>query len=564
MGEAGKMAAGRRAHSLAFVGITISLLAAAPDSTSAQTDPACLAALADSASARLERGDIEGARSLYEQVLEAEPDHLEGLVGMGRVWLANRAGAERALEDLRKATAKHPTSPKAHYWRAMAHLRYVETDLGRDNAAFARKELETTLELDPSHGDARYQMARLLRKVYEDYTAAAEIFRQQVAANPGHLDARFELLKAEMDLGEWRRAIAAGEELLDRDPGYRGAYPYLAGAYWRNGQTEEAMGVFERYFGRIDERERDLYLDMGIILTPSEREEFASLDAEGRQAYWARYWRTRDPDPQTDVNERLLEHYIRIAYARIEFGKDVWPWDARGDFYVRYGEPGLRSGKGRLVAWEIVDSDAEFQARKSDLKRELGLSTMVSPSTPFHGAGFLPPAGIEKHRVVAIAESLRTIYFMEGRSPPPDQSFLEWVWDKASASAARREFRHAASATPERWVYEDMGLDVRFEDPVHNGAFVVADNESRALVERIESTIPTLSEEEEKIEVIDPMDSVVTFKGPEGKTRVEYAFALLPDEFGAFRSTTGTFATLDVEVALYTPQWKPVEEAVQP
>ena len=96
---------------------------------------------------------------------------------------------------------------------------------------------------------------------------------------------------------------------------------------------------------------------------------------------------------------------------------------------------------------------------------------------------------------------------------------------------------------------------------MNSGNFVVSGLRSRAVVEQMEERVPTLSEEEEKIDWIDPMDSVVTFKAPDGQTAVEYAFALLPDEFGAFRSVSGTYATIDVEVALYTEGWEEVARA---
>ncbi|MFC1500627.1 hypothetical protein ACFL6T_06405, partial [Candidatus Zixiibacteriota bacterium] len=67
--------------------------------------------------------------------------------------------------------------------------------------------------------------------------------------------------------------------------------------------------------------------------------------------------------------------------------------------------------------------------------------------------------------------------------------------------------------------------------------------------------------EEDRIEHIDPMDVVITFKGSEGQTAVEYAFALLPEEFGAFRSQTGAYTTLDIDVRLYTPEWEEVAAA---
>ncbi|HHL71798.1 MAG TPA: GWxTD domain-containing protein [Bacteroidetes bacterium] len=54
------------------------------------------------------------------------------------------------------------------------------------------------------------------------------------------------------------------------------------------------------------------------------------------------YWKLVDPTPSTERNERLLEHWERIAYARKKFRKasdSVYGTDARGLIYVRFGEP---------------------------------------------------------------------------------------------------------------------------------------------------------------------------------------------------------------------------------
>jgi len=90
-------------------------------------------------------------------------------------------------------------------------------------------------------------------------------------------------------------------------------------------------------------------------------------------------------------------------------------------------------------------------------------------------------------------------------------------------------------------------------------AVAAAASDDSAMEDRVASILRQMTLEE-KIDLIDPMDSVTTFRGPEGMTAVEYAFALLPDEFGSFRSVTGTYATLDVEVGLYTEAWEPVTE----
>ena len=516
------------------------------------------AAVVDSAAARLERGDLEGARQLYQQVLDEQGDHPGALIGMGRVYLADRTGAERALEFLRRATAADPTNIGAHYYRALAHLRLADTDLGRDNANFALRELETVLALDPSHADARYQLGRLLQDVLGEGEEAVEAFRTQVAANPSHLDARFELVKALMDVGEWVDAIGESEALLARDEDYLGVYPYLAAAHWKRGDGEGAMGVFERYFERIDAREMGLYLDLGLVLSSDEVRGLEQLPAEGLRAYWARYWRTRDPDPQTDVNERLLEHYIRIAYARIQFGQGRWPWDARGEFYVRYGEPTYRSARGQPVAWGLVEGDPDFLRKKREHQESIGMPSQLAQPSQFDAPAFDPPPGVPKWLVVTIADSIA----LENQFPPPGAERLSLIeiWEQASQMADRRSYGVSSAAAPERWVYLDRGIDLAFDDPTHRGNYLATGDRSRMVVEQMEKVMPTISEEEEKIDRIDPMDSVTTFRGPEGMTAVEYAFALLPDEFGSFRSVTGSYATLDVEVGLYTEAWEPVAE----
>ncbi|MDX1587291.1 MAG: GWxTD domain-containing protein, partial [Balneolaceae bacterium] len=60
------------------------------------------------------------------------------------------------------------------------------------------------------------------------------------------------------------------------------------------------------------------------------------------------FWNIRDPVRSTSINERLSEHWQRIAYARKTFNKNdhgLYGSDDRGTIYVQYGEPSYkRSG----------------------------------------------------------------------------------------------------------------------------------------------------------------------------------------------------------------------------
>ncbi len=489
----------------------------------ADQQPLPIAALCDSGYARLERGDVEGARALFVQALEREREYPRAVLGMGRVWLETENGVERALEYLRQATALSPTDPATHYWRALAHLKLAPGDLGRQNATAAREELELVLALDPSHSDAAFRLGYLLREVLFEPEEATALYRRQIAAFPDHREARLELLILLTERGEWYEAVEIGTALVERFPEAREAYPYLAGVYWKLEQYAEAMDVFELYFGLIEPQEMALYLDMSLILTPTEQREYDSLDEAGRRTFRAHYWGKRDPDPQTMVNERLLEHFIRVAWARLEFGQTEWPWDGRGRFYVRYGEPDIRAKRGQPYAFELVDDDYDFLMRKRDFYESMGISSDL-----YMGAGDEDIGAQGRMGFVAASQ--------EGQ--------------EGSSLLAGRD--------PERWIYLDEAIDIHFVDDIGAGAYFTSSPLDRQTEAQMEVRLPTMSEEEEKIEVIDPMDSVVTFKGEGGRTVVEYAFALLPDEFGAFRSVTGAYATLDVEVKLFSPAWEEI------
>ena len=79
------------------------------------------------------------------------------------------------------------------------------------------------------------------------------------------------------------------------------------------------------------------------IITEQEREVFLTLETlEERDRFIEQFWRRRDPNPATPVNEFRQEHYRRYEYANTYLGRDTfrdgWQTD-RGRFYILLGEP---------------------------------------------------------------------------------------------------------------------------------------------------------------------------------------------------------------------------------
>ncbi|MFC1529218.1 tetratricopeptide repeat protein [Gemmatimonadota bacterium] len=478
-----------------------------PETASAQQRTGQAMALSDSGFVLLEQEDYQNAREVFDQALRLDRNLPSALLGIGKAWLELPQGGSRALGYLTRATVISPESMEAHYYRALAHVRLSETDfLGRSNSRQAIKSLEKVIAINPSHPDAYFLIGCIERDSFEDYGSAIEAFTKQVATRSDHVEAWQALLMAEIDIGNWDTAVSLAESTLTRNPGIVMAYPLLAAAHYKADRLEESMAVFERFFARLSEKERGVYFDLQCILTPAEQRDYAGLTDAGRSGYWTHYWRTKDPEPKTPVNERLLEHFIRVAYARIEFSDADWPWDGRGECMIRYGEAPVRLGPGHPLPTEPID-EWEFYLKQCELADRMGWQR--------------PVFNLDAYNFTLITEG-----------------FDPWV---------------DGSGTPERWIYTNRGLDVKFQNPVMSGNYL-----SSPQVESMIHLLPVMSEETEKIQTFDPQESAVTFKGPDGQTTLNYAIGIIPDDLGGFRSLTGEYAYIDAQMELYTEEWQAV------
>ena len=81
--------------------------------------------------------------------------------------------------------------------------------------------------------------------------------------------------------------------------------------------------------------------DVVYIITSDEKRAFKKLATdEEREQYIEAFWRRRDPNPDTEVNEYLEEHFERIAYANQHFASGIPGWKTdRGRIYIMYGPP---------------------------------------------------------------------------------------------------------------------------------------------------------------------------------------------------------------------------------
>ncbi len=98
---------------------------------------------------------------------------------------------------------------------------------------------------------------------------------------------------------------------------------------------------------RVDRLPEDhkswLERDVVYLITDRERDVFLTLESvDERNRFIEAFWRRRDPNSATPVNEYQEEHYRRMEYANTYLGRDTfregWQTD-RGRFYIILGEP---------------------------------------------------------------------------------------------------------------------------------------------------------------------------------------------------------------------------------
>ncbi len=148
----------------------------------------------------------------------------------------------------------------------------------------------------------------------------------------------------------WQQGYTAllSEERIDSRIGF--AYIELV---TQEKMIERYFTAHKMYFWALEgadrpENEKEIRAEMERLLPLVEQDEqkewrrISKTDIVQLARRIKTFWQESDPTPSTERNDRLLEHWERIAYARKTFRKardTIYGTDARGLIYVRLGEP---------------------------------------------------------------------------------------------------------------------------------------------------------------------------------------------------------------------------------
>lgn len=317
-----------------------------------------------------ERDSLIAAAAQFQTALKVNPKHAPSFVGLGQVYL-KRDDLKEAEKAFRKALRNDKDYAPAlnglglvfrntdrmldwaiKYFRSayQADRGYIEAYI---NLAQVYREIGDTKELDtyerlvivnPEHADAWFQIGRIYTHGeagrYRNAGKAEDAYRQQLEVNAGHFGARTYLGQLLKESGRTDEALAMLKPVVGAPNAFqRKALLELAEVHQSARDHDLADTPLDAYIEGLEPEERAVYYDLSLVAIGEDLTRFQEAAGQERKALSEAFWAGRDPAPVTAANERWIEHCRRVAYAREYFGGHQFPWDARGEVYVRYGKP---------------------------------------------------------------------------------------------------------------------------------------------------------------------------------------------------------------------------------
>ncbi len=297
--------------------------------------------------------DEKDAEKAFKEALAKDKSNMEALEGLCEVYLIRDKEKDmlKTLERIEKLT---PDSRKLTYYKALAAdkfklKQYPENyfwdtleELVRSNPEdtptlevlcdayindrFLERGILFLTEMQDLHGERSeylFQLARIYTHT-GDKDLARDMFRQVEDAGIDNLTPR--------------QLVMMAQELF---------------------ALEDDNLACEAYFNaarRMDDNlALEMFQDLRDLTTSDQRREFKLTPTGRKGIFLISFWGRKDPTLTTIKNERLVEHYKRLRFARKEYYSALRPgYDERGRVYIKHGEPDQKTSLSGN--WAIRDN----------------------------------------------------------------------------------------------------------------------------------------------------------------------------------------------------------------
>ena len=304
----------------------------------------------------------QSARKSLDEAIRLEPGNgdyqlmLGELLGKQGLWLKAERHYEKVCETHPERLAE--AAYRVGFFSMQAFLKYINLE-------------HVDIVVGGAAGPPTYHLFRWEEHATRDREKALAFLVKSIVADPKNRDAYYDLGLIHYESKNPEGLVKASKLCMDQYPEDKDALLYCGLGYQGMGELETAHEYYLRALERMSTEERALMESVDLIASQEERsvpDWIATTDTT--RIGWtdnrarARFWRKRDPLYLTSFSERRMEHYGRVAYANLRYGRRLkgkpgWKTD-RGKAHIKFGRA-LNKKATRLEIPGGVDSfDGKF------------------------------------------------------------------------------------------------------------------------------------------------------------------------------------------------------------
>lgn len=311
--------------------------------------------------AELSNNDFKSAEQSFKNSIKQNSD-AASCYQLAKLYFESNSVYDRnkARELIRKAIWKEPKNLDYRFLYAKL-MKYF----GRKMAYDVYKDI---LHIDASNVEAMVKIGKIKEKDFNEYinsviqddgkpplsfndvaesdfTESEKYFLDALKFDSKNRDALLNLSLLYDDFNEPKKCLPGLEKLVHLYPNYKDGHLFLGLIYYKLSNMHKAYKEYQYALILMSDSDRVdfTYNSVKKLLKPIFGIEYDKFSQSDLKKLIEAYWKADDPLYLTKFNERILEHYSRVAYANLHFSDNPdkipgWKTD-KGEVILRYGEP---------------------------------------------------------------------------------------------------------------------------------------------------------------------------------------------------------------------------------
>jgi GWxTD domain-containing protein len=266
-------------------------------------------------------GSFKDAAALIEGIDESLFPDTVVLLRKGIIYrqLDDVESRHKSAHYFRKLVDRYPTTPRFY-------IELARTLLAQSFDDEAKLQLRKAIELNPIDETPYLLLFNIFASRYyinswkSEADKAESTLQTLLRQVPSSRNGLCKLASLQAVRGNLSAALGNAQHALALDSAAVDINLVLGYIQYQLRHYEQCQHHYDTALAKMKRSDRWVYTTVECVLPPEMAAEYPYWQAEVRDSTEHNFWRTRDSDPTTEINERLLEHYSRVWEANLYFG----------------------------------------------------------------------------------------------------------------------------------------------------------------------------------------------------------------------------------------------------